>query len=59
MKLLRYYNPITKSTDNEVGSVWMYTSAIEAVNGILESLKDMQKQVPDLYAKTMSAMWVD
>ena len=51
MKLLRYYNPITKSTDNEVGSVWMYTSAIEAVNGILESLKDMQKQVPDLYAQ--------
>ena len=51
MKLLRYYNPITKSTESEVGSVWMYTSAIEAVNGILESLKDMQKQVPDLYAQ--------
>lgn len=51
MKMLRYYNPVTRTSDSETGSVWMYTSAIEATNSILESLKDMQKQVPELYAK--------
>jgi hypothetical protein len=50
MKMLRYYNPVTHTNETEVGSVWMYTSAIEAVNSIMESLKAMQKQVPELYA---------
>lgn len=50
MTMLRYYNPITRTNESEVGSVWMYTSAIEACNSILESLKAMQKQVPELYA---------
>ena len=50
MKMLRYYNPVTHTNETEVGSVWMYTSAIEAVNSIMESLGAMQKQVPDLYA---------
>ena len=38
-RMYRYYNPFTKSRPNETGSVWMYTSAIEAVNAILHGLK--------------------
>ncbi len=34
----RYYNPYTGSRSSEKGSVWMYTSAIEAVNSILHGL---------------------
>lgn len=51
MKMLRYYNPVTRTAETEVGSVWMYTSAIEAVNSILQSLKDMRRQAPELYAQ--------
>lgn len=51
MRMLRYYNPITGTNEAETGSVWMYTSAIEAVNSVMESLKQMQKLVPDLYEK--------
>ena len=39
MKMARYYNPYTESPSDEVGSVWMYTSSIEAVNAILHGLK--------------------
>lgn len=49
MKLSRYYNPYTKLASGEVGSVWMYTSSIEAVNSILESLTEMKTQIPDVY----------
>lgn len=52
MKMARYYNPYTKNQSEEVGSIWMYTSAIEAVNailGALEALRDAGK--PDLYNK--------
>lgn len=52
MTMLRYYNPVTRSAGSEVGSVWMYTSAIEAVNSVLLSLGDMRAQVPQLYAAT-------
>lgn len=34
----RYYNPFTDIRSDEIGSVWMYTSAIEAVNAILHAL---------------------
>lgn len=34
----RYYNPYSDVKSNEKGSVWMYTSAIEAVNAILHGL---------------------
>lgn len=51
MMMLRYYNPVTRTAETEVGSVWMYTSAIEAVNSILQSLKDMRRQAPELYAQ--------
>ena len=56
MTMLRYYNPVTQTASAEVGSVWMYTSAIEAVNSVMESLKDMQKQVPDLYTAHYSRL---
>lgn len=50
MMMSRYYNPYTDSPSGELGSVWMYTSSIEAVNAILHSLKE-QKQMgePQLY----------
>src|SRR5690554_1246034 len=38
MAMARYYNPFTGSRSKETGSVWMYTSAIEAVNAILHGL---------------------
>ncbi len=39
MKMARYHNPYTDLSSSEVGSVWMYTSSIEAVNAILHGLK--------------------
>lgn len=49
-KLLRYYNPLTNANkDNEVGSVWMYTSSIEATNAILQALTDIRSSKPELY----------
>jgi predicted alpha-1,6-mannanase (GH76 family) len=39
MEMARYYNPYTESRLSEVGSVWMYTSSIEAVNAVLHGLK--------------------
>lgn len=43
MALSRFYNPFTKVRSDEKGSVWMYTSSIEAVNAILHALK-LQKE---------------
>lgn len=39
MALARYYNPYNEVRSNEKGSIWMYTSAIEAVSAILRSLE--------------------
>lgn len=39
MAMARYYNPYTGVRSDEKGSVWMYTSAIEAVNAILRALQ--------------------
>ena len=39
MSMARYYNPYTQTSSQERASVWMYTSAIEAVNSILKALK--------------------
>lgn len=44
MAMSRYYNPYTKSASSELGSVWMYTSSIEAVNAILKALKSGQEK---------------
>ncbi len=39
MAMSRYYNPFTEVRSAELGSIWMYTSSIEAVNAILHALK--------------------
>lgn len=50
--MARYYNPYTNERSEEKGSVWMYTSSIEAVNAILHAL-EMHKERGDaeLYQK--------
>lgn len=42
MAMSRYYNPHTGQKSQELGSVWMYTSSIEAVNAVLHSLKTLK-----------------
>src|SRR5690554_3567790 len=42
MTMARYYNPYTNVRSNETGSIWMYTSAIEAVNAVLHGLKSQK-----------------
>lgn len=39
MAMARYYNPYTGVRSEEKGSIWMYTSAIEAINAILHALQ--------------------
>lgn len=39
MAMGRYYNPFTEKLSNERGSIWMYSSAIEAVNAVLHGLQ--------------------
>ncbi len=43
MAMARYYNPYTNSRSEEKGSVWMYTSSIEAVNAILHALETQKE----------------
>jgi len=42
--MYRFYNPFTQERSREKASVWMYTSAIEAVNSILKSLHQSSSQ---------------
>lgn len=42
MKMARFYNPFTNTRSEETGSVWMYTSSIEAVNAILHALESQR-----------------
>src|SRR5690554_3318424 len=50
MTMARYYNPYTGNRSEEVGSIWMYTSGIEAVNAILHALQaDKEKGNGTLY----------
>lgn len=42
MSMSRYYNPYSGVRSDELGSVWMYTSSIEAVNSIMKALKAMK-----------------
>lgn len=44
MAMARYYNPYSGTRSDEKGSIWMYTSAIEAVNAILHSLQGHKEQ---------------
>ncbi len=52
MEMSRYYNPYTKEKSSEKGSIWMYTSAIEATVAIMEVLV-LQKENgnTELYGK--------
>jgi len=43
MAMARYYNPYTGVRSDEIGSVWMYSAAIEAVNAVLHGLQ-VQKE---------------
>ena len=43
MSMARYYNPYTQVSSQERASVWMYTSAIEAVNSILRALESQKR----------------
>ena len=52
MKMARFYNPYTNKRSDEPGSVWMYTSGIEAVNAVLHALKTHKQVVNDkMYKK--------
>lgn len=42
MAMSRYYNPYTGQKSSELGSVWMYTGAIEAVNATLRAMKALK-----------------
>jgi hypothetical protein len=44
MAMARFYNPYTNVRSEEKGSVWMYTSAIEAVNAILHALEAQKEK---------------
>lgn len=50
MQMARFYNPFTGKRSSEVGSVWMYTSSIEAVNATMKAMKDLKDNgMPALY----------
>ncbi|WP_286880465.1 glycoside hydrolase family 76 protein [Proteiniphilum sp. UBA7639] len=42
MVMARYYNPNTGKPSDEKGSIWMYTSSVEALNTILKSIKNQK-----------------
>src|SRR5690606_8120639 len=44
MTMARYYEPYTGQRSNEIGSIWTYTSAIEAVTAILHALETEKEQ---------------
>lgn len=43
MAMSRYYNPFGNVKSHEKGSVWMYTSAIEAVNALLHGMIELKE----------------
>ncbi len=52
LAMSRYYNPLTGRKSSELGSVWMYTSAIEAVNASLHAMQDLKDAgYESLYSK--------
>lgn len=55
MKMSRYYNPYTGTRSSETGSVWMYTSSIEAVNAAMKAMKSLkEKGMSELYDANFS-----
>lgn len=65
MKMARFYNPYTNGSSDETGSIWMYTSAIEAVNAIMHALEshknhgkaDLYNKHFDRYSKLLAALY--
>lgn len=55
----RYYNPFTGVKSSEKGSVWMYTSAIEAVNSVLHSLTALKDAGEDSFYNNFFATYSD
>ncbi|NDV68305.1 glycoside hydrolase family 76 protein [Dysgonomonas sp. 25] len=50
MAMARFYNPYTGERSEETGSIWMYSSAIEAANAILHALETHKEHGnPKLY----------
>lgn len=47
MKMARYYNPYTRTRSDETGSVWMYTSSIEAVNAAMKAMQTLKANGQD------------
>lgn len=43
MAMSRFYNPFNDNRSEETGSIWMYTSSMEAVNAILNALESQKK----------------
>ncbi len=57
MQMARYYNPFTGIRSNEIGSVWMYTSSIEAVNATMKAMKDLKDNgKPELYNQNWTSL---
>lgn len=44
MAMSRFYNPYNGKKSDELGSVWMYTSSIEAVNAVLHALNALKEE---------------
>ncbi|MCW3787937.1 glycoside hydrolase family 76 protein [Plebeiibacterium sediminum] len=63
MAMARYYNPYTETKSDDIGSVWMYTSAIEAANSILKGLLEQKNngntELYTLYFDHYSSMLSD
>ncbi len=52
LAMSRFYNPFTAQKSHEKGSVWMYTSAIEAVNALLHGFVELKEQGEDALYRT-------
>ncbi len=57
MAMSRYYNPFTGQKSYEKGSVWMYTSAIEAVNALLHGFMELRDMGEDALYRTQYATY--
>ncbi len=66
MSMARFYNPYTETRSEERGSIWMYTSAIEAVNAVLRAIQaydtkvenaDLSGQYSDKYTRLLQQLY--
>lgn len=59
MSMARYFNPYTDSVSEERGSVWMYTSSIEAVNAVLKGLQSAKEMGDSILYKEYFRHYTD